>query len=70
MNKIQEIYKVLLKSFNQQGWWPLIDHKGSNPTKTGVTKGYHTGDYDLPKTEAQVFEICLGAILTHYFSFN
>ena len=39
-------------------------NKGCNPTKTGSINGYHPGDYSYPKTEAQKFEICVGAILT------
>ena len=70
MNKIQQIYKELLKKYGFQGWWPLINNKGCNPTKTGCIKGYHPGDYNLPGTAAERFEICLGAILTQNFSFS
>jgi len=58
------IYKKLLEDYGPQGWWPLVDHAGSNPTKSGSVNGYHPGDYSLPKTDEQVFEICIGAILT------
>lgn len=58
------IYSFLLKEYGQQGWWPLLGQKGCKPTKTGSVTGYHPGDYDLPKTRNQVFEVCLGAILT------
>lgn len=64
MNKIQKIYKILLKEYGPQGWWPLLDCKGVNPTKTGVVRGYHPGDYSYPKDKSQRFEICIGAILT------
>jgi endonuclease-3 related protein len=63
-NNIQLIYKELLKMYGPQGWWPMLDCKGVNPTKTGAIKGYHPGDYTYPKTEDQKFEICLGSILT------
>ncbi|MFA6888030.1 MAG: endonuclease III domain-containing protein [Candidatus Woesearchaeota archaeon] len=59
-----EIYKKLFKSYGPQGWWPLLDHKGINPTKTGAINGYHPRQYDFPQTEQQRFEICVGAILT------
>jgi len=42
----------------------LLEHRGSNPTLTGRLTGYHPGDYSFPRTEAQRFEICCGAILT------
>ena len=58
------IYSFLLKEYGQQGWWPLLGQKGSKPTKTGSVTGYHPGNYDLPKTRNQIFEVCLGAILT------
>lgn len=58
------IYEQLLHAYGPQGWWPLLDFDGINPTKTGSVKGYHPGDYSFPKTDGQKFEICLGAILT------
>ncbi len=54
----------LLGAYGPQGWWPLLEHRGSNPTLTGRLTGYHPGDYSFPRTEAQRFEICCGAILT------
>ena len=62
--KIKTIYDCLLKAYGPQGWWPLMDFKGRNPTKTGSLRGYHPGNYDLPNTDKQRFEICIGAILT------
>ena len=64
MNKLLRVYNCLLKEYGSQGWWPLLDFKGRNPTKTGSIIGYHPGDYSFPKNEAQKFEICIGAILT------
>jgi len=54
----------LCAAYGLQGWWPLLEHRGSNPTLTGRLTGYHPGDYSFPRTEAQRFEICCGAILT------
>jgi len=51
-------------AYGPQGWWPLLEHRGSNPTLTGRLTGYHPGDYSFPRSEAQRFEICCGAILT------
>ena len=54
----------LCAAYGPQGWWPLLEHQGSNPTLTGRLTGYHPADYSFPRTEAQRFEICCGAILT------
>lgn len=69
MNKILTIYKILLKTYKNQGWWPLLElhsfkNKGTNPTKTGSVNGYHPDDYSYPKNKLQQLEICIGAILT------
>lgn len=61
---MKKIYKRLLKEYGPQGWWPLIDVNGTNPTKTGSVKGYHPGDYSYPQNRHEQFEICVGAILT------
>jgi len=63
-NIFKEIYETLYKLYGAQGWWPLLDVDGINPTKTGSIKGYHPNDYSYPKTKNQCFEICIGAILT------
>lgn len=57
-------YHRLLRTYGPQGWWPLLECKGTNPTKTGSINGYHPGDHSYPQTERQRFEICVGAILT------
>lgn len=62
--ELTNIYNLLLKNYGLQGWWPLTTHDGSNPTKSGSISGYHVNDYSLPKTKEQIFEVCLGAILT------
>lgn len=58
------LYRVLLQAYGPQGWWPLLDVDGTNPTKSGSVTGYHVGVYDYPRNERQRFEICVGAILT------
>lgn len=58
-----QIYNQLLKKYGYQGWWPILGHKGVNPTKTGSIKGYHPKDYSFPKNASQAFEISVGAIL-------
>ena len=66
MNSIKKLYEKLLKLYDPQGWWPLLECKGTNPTKTGSIKGYHPNDYSYPRNKKQIFEICIGAILTQY----
>ena len=58
------IYRKLYNLYGPQGWWPLMNHEGSNPTKKGATMGYHPLNYDLPKNRDEVYEIILGTILT------
>ncbi len=55
-NRIIDIYKVLFKEYGPQGWWPVSSVLDNN--------GYHNGNYKLPETEEQKFEIIAGAILT------
>lgn len=62
--QIIKIYKKLYELYGPQGWWPLINHNGTNPTKTGAIRGYHPENYDLPVERNQIYEIILGAILT------
>lgn len=57
-NKIVQIYKTLYAKYGAQGWWPCINH------------GYHPNEYDFPKNEAQLFEVCLGVILTQNTTFT
>lgn len=59
-------YEELLERYGPQGWWPLLELRDSKekPSKSGSQNGYHPGDYAWPKTGAQRFEICVGAILT------
>ena len=57
MNKIQEIYNLLLKEFGKQGWWPLNNK-------------YFHGNYSYPLNEKEILEICIGAILTQSISWK
>ena len=61
---LAELAERLYAAYGPQGWWPLLEHRGSNPTLAGRLTGYHPGDYSFPHSEAQRFEICCGAILT------
>ncbi|MDL2246930.1 endonuclease III domain-containing protein [Methanobrevibacter sp. OttesenSCG-928-K11] len=63
-NKINLIYNKLMDTYSPQGWWPLINHDGVNPTKTGSITGYHPGNYEFPRNSKEQFEIIMGAILT------
>lgn len=61
---LNEIFTKLLDSYSYQGWWPITDYDGENPTKTGSTRGYHPKDYSFPRNSLQKFEIIVGAVLT------
>ena len=61
---VHGIYAALLDAYGPQGWWPLLDVRGCQPTASGVLQGYHPGDFSFPRTAAQRFEICVGAVLT------
>ncbi|MDR2582550.1 MAG: hypothetical protein LBC75_03625 [Fibromonadaceae bacterium] len=51
-----KLYKKLFSLYGAQGWWPLrSEYKG---------RGYHPGEFGLPKTRKGKFEVCMGAILT------
>ena len=58
-NRIYQIYRALFKKYGYQGWWPFINDGG-----------YHKGDYSYPKNENQIFEVCLGSILTQNTTFT
>ena len=61
---LNEIFEKLLDTYSYQGWWPITDYGGENPTKTGSTQGYHPGDYSFPRNSLERFEIIIGAVLT------
>ncbi len=58
MNKIVQMYKVLYKTYSPQGWWPIVDY------------GYHPLNYDFPRNKKEIFEVCLGSILTQNTTFT
>lgn len=70
MNKVMRIYKVLYKEYGPQGWWPFINYEGKNSNKEGNTEGYHILDYSFPRDKNEIFEVCLGSILTQNTSFT
>ncbi len=49
--KINQIYNILYKSFEPQGWWPIKNN-------------YFSNDFSHPDSEEEILEICIGAILT------
>jgi len=57
MNKIYNIYKALYDNYGPQGWWPITGY------------GYHKLDYGFPRDEREIFEVCLGSILTQNTTF-
>lgn len=70
INKIYEIYKLLYEAYGPQGWWPFINYNGVNKSKNGNSEGYHILDYSFPRDIDEVFEVCLGSILTQNTSFT
>ena len=54
MKNLKEIYKILLKEYGTQGWWP-INNKYKNRNKL---------------EEEEKFEVSVGAILTQNISWN
>jgi len=58
MNVVFKIYTILHNIYGAQGWWPLVD------------VGYHKQDYEYPRTRDEIFEICLGVILTQNTTFT
>ncbi|MBU0721764.1 endonuclease III domain-containing protein [bacterium] len=69
MNKIYQIYQILYKKYGPQGWWPFINYEGTNENKQGSAQGYHPLDYSFPRDTDEVFEVCIGSILTQNTSF-
>lgn len=58
------IYRRLLATYGPQGWWPVGGLEGGAGARDRLERGYHPGDYSYPRTDAEQFEICIGAILT------
>ena len=57
---ILNLFNKLLNLYGAQGWWPLLNIEGSNPTKSGSLQGYHPGDYSYPQNRQQQFQIIVG----------
>lgn len=57
MNKIYNIYKLLYTTYGPQGWWPITGY------------GYHKQYYDFPRESSEIFEVCIGSILTQNTTF-
>jgi endonuclease III related protein len=59
-NLIPTVYKRLLSFHGPQGWWPIVN------------TGAGTGEYHVksPRSEADFFEIAIGAILTQNISWK
>ncbi|HEC62403.1 MAG TPA: hypothetical protein ENI27_09175 [bacterium] len=50
-----------MEHYGRQGWWPLKSRAG----EAGFdARGYHPGIYHRPETQAERFEVALGAVLT------
>ncbi len=62
MHPVYRIYEQLMREYGPQGWWPLSSCEGEG--------GYHRGRYDCPRSEEEVFEVGLGAILTQNTTFS
>lgn len=51
---LNSIYKLLLKAYGKQGWWPIAD----------LSAGKSEYGINAPRNESDIFEIAIGAILT------
>ncbi len=61
MNKISDLYDILLTNYGYQNWWPLLKEK----------KCLYKAEFNKrEKTEDEKFEICIGAILTQNTSWK
>lgn len=69
-NKINKLYSCLYKMYWPQWWWPINWYVWANKTKKGNDKWYHILDYTFPRTQDEIFEISLWAILTQNTSFR
>ncbi|MFT5662300.1 MAG: endonuclease-3 related protein [Sulfurimonas sp.] len=70
MNKVLNIYNILYDKYGAQGWWPFLNYKGKNTLKEGNSNGYHILDYNFPRNKDELFEVCLGSILTQNTTFT
>ncbi len=53
-----QVFEALYELYGPQGWWPLLP------------RGYHRGDFSYPRTDDEIFEISVGAILTQNTSWT
>lgn len=53
MKELKEVYKILLKEYGKQGWWPVINEKT-------LLCEYHK---EAPRNDEESFEICISSIL-------
>jgi endonuclease-3 related protein len=58
MSKIYNIYKILHEAYGPQGWWPITGY------------GYHKSEYNFPRNGDEIFEVCIGSILTQNTTFT
>ncbi|WP_310440921.1 endonuclease III domain-containing protein [Sulfurimonas sp.] len=58
MSKIYNIYKILYEAYGPQGWWPITGY------------GYHKSEYNFPRNGDEIFEVCIGSILTQNTTFT
>ncbi len=61
------IYDALFKAYGFQGWWPVTSKDCEGKFPQG---GYHPGDYEVPESPGDKFEVCVGAILTQSTSWK
>ncbi|PKL40445.1 MAG: endonuclease [Spirochaetae bacterium HGW-Spirochaetae-1] len=54
MITLNQLYKLLLKAYGPQGWWPLLDDVTHHSRYDGI----------IPGSDNHIFEIITGAILT------
>jgi len=59
MSQIQRIYRILMKEYGPQGWWPVTENGSLHPEYSGG-----------PKSENQQLEVVFGAILTQNTSWK
>ncbi len=61
-NQIYNLYDKLHNTYGSQGWWPIVSYE--------IDNGYHKDDYSFPRNDAEVFEVCIGSILTQNTTFT
>lgn len=68
--KLSFVYQRLYECYGPQGWWPLRACRVPDSACELGRQGYHAGVYEFPQSETQLFEICVGAILTQNTSWS